>query len=159
MEFQKENNLSAYQNYLVHIPTGGQALLVATDANHIHFDANHHSAGPAPDRCWIVCRGIEYGASLHFKRIDGVWTLMSHPHVTRCGTFKDASPAARKWIQETALAIAEEFARCHAAVLGAAENDSVKRELDSKRAELEQAVLAVRQLETRIAQLTQELNA
>lgn len=153
MQFTKENNFSLFAHYRTQIATGGEALLVPTDGNHIHFDANHHSANGRPgDRCYIVCRGIEYGASIHFQRVDGEWTV-GHTYTSRCNTFTNASPAATKWIQTAALAIVQEFAQQHAAELAAAALAQVTRDLEGKREELRQAKRKVEELEQQVLEL------
>jgi hypothetical protein len=114
MKFTKVRDWSTFQNFRVEIATGGEAVITVTEANHIHFDANHHSMNGRPgDRCWIVCRGIDYGASLHFARLDGEWTVMDRPYVSRLSTSKDASDPAIKWIVAAAQAIIAEFVAQH----------------------------------------------
>jgi hypothetical protein len=46
----------------------------------------------------MVCRGIEYGTSLHFTRVNGEWVRGEHPFTSRVSNSKDASPSAREWM-------------------------------------------------------------
>lgn len=160
MEFTKDvTTYSAFQTYRVRFPEGGEARIVATDANHLHFDANHHSLNGRPgDRCWIVCRGIEYGASVHFQRIDGEWKVIDRPYTSRVATSKDASPAAVLWITKTMLQIVREFAAQHPEVFTAAQVSQVTRDLENKREELFQMKRKVAELEAQILELENARN-
>lgn len=159
MEFVKQNSYSLYTSYRVSLPNGGEALITPTDANHIHFDANHHSVNGRPgDRCWIVCRDIEYGASVHLNRVNGEWLLSpnARPFISRVSNSKDASPAAIKWIVNAALAVVQEFARQHPLVLAKAYTSQVSRDLEGKQTELLETRAKVAELEKSIAELTRE---
>lgn len=165
MEFSKQSTSSMYPTYRVQIaPTslsgrfGGEALIVVTDADHIHFDANHHCANGRPgDRCWIRVRDIEYGASLHFKRmVGGEWQVIDRPYVTRVNTFKDASPAAVVTVSRMAREIVQEFVSQHGIVLAQARTAAVKREIDQHQEELEAARARVAELEKRGSELARE---
>ncbi len=158
MKFTKVRDWSTFQNFRVEIETGGEAVLAVTDANHIHFDANHHSMNGRPgDRCWIVCRGIDYGASLHFARVDGEWTVMARPYVSRLSTSKDASDPAIKWIVATAQAIIADFVAQHPEAMVIAQRAHVAGELESTEAKLESARKDVAALEARLAELRASL--
>lgn len=159
MEFVKQNSYSLYTSFRVSLPTGGEALITPTDANHVHFDANHHSINGRPgDRCWIVCRDIEYGASIHLQRVNGEWMLSpnARPFVSRVSNSKDASSAAVKWIAETARTVVQEFARQFPLVLAQAYTAQVSRDLEGKQAELLEARAKIAELEKSIAELTRE---
>ena len=160
LTFTKETRYSYYPTYRVVIPTGGEATLALTSATHISFDANHHCINGSPgDRCWIVCRGIEYGAHLHFHRVNGEWISSGGDYVSRVSTLKQASPSAKKWIAATMLEIVKEFTSNYPEAFQQADREDLQRKIEAKQAELEQAAKQAAEAENAILALTEELKS
>lgn len=161
MTFTKESGYSAYPTYCVDLPDGGRATIAVTDANHLHFDANSNSLGRGPRRQFIVCRGVEYGASIHFNRVNGEWAAdQKYTHVIRVDfSRKEPSASARQWITATALEIVKAFDSAYAEVFDMAERQSLQTNIDRKRAELAEARKQAAELQTAIEKLEAELAA
>jgi hypothetical protein len=155
MEFiRNASSYSTFQNFRVVLPQGGEATLAPTSADHISFDANHHCLNGRPgDRCWMVCRGIEYGAHFHFKLDAGEWVPQDRPYVSRLDSGKDASAPAIKWLLAAALEIVREFVAQHPEALTFAERERRARDTERKQAELDEAERRVIALKAELAEL------
>jgi len=105
--------MSSYFPEHKHSEPGVKARIVATDAEHIYFDANHHGGmgKDFPTACYMEIRGITYGASGHFhKWADGTWNpglekdsvgtrLYHHLYMSRGNSNNASDPARRKALE------------------------------------------------------------
>jgi hypothetical protein len=140
------------------------AELQPTDANHIYFDANHHSGMGRgfPTAHYIEIRGITYGISAHFyKWADGTWNHGQEEdsygvrlyglYMSRAGR-KDASDAARLKAIEIMTEIVRKWASENPDAFVAAEREAVKE----KRGKIQKRIS---ELQAQIDAYTAEMQA
>jgi len=145
----------------------GPAEIVATDAQHIYFDANKNCG--TYDNVGLTIRGVRYGTSAHLYRwADGAFHVgqegdrkgvysdslyMSRPRDYKRGVSESARRAA---IEEIEAAV-NVWALSNPAEFLAADIGSVENELESKKADLMKAQAEVDKLSAEVVALGDKL--
>lgn len=156
MEFTAENNGASFETYNVELPNGGYASLAVTSSDHIHFDANCNCLGTT-NRHYMVARGIEYGVSIHFRRIDGNWTVEGSVHVTKIPTLKYPTQSVKNGLCNVALFVVNEFTSQHPEVFAIAHKKNVAALLERRTVELIEATKQLQEIKSAIVHLKGQL--
>lgn len=130
----------------------GKVWLAVTDADHIHVDANSNCKSLTVNR-------VEYGVSLHlFRGDDGKLNTRDYRdlYMSRVGTYKDPSDAARKKCLQVLVPAVQAWADANPEVFWAAAEAARTAAVNRLNVEIEELETKLSALKAECAQLVAE---